>query len=351
MKNRFILFQRAGIFYVEDTTTGKQKSLRTRDRADAERLLAAQNEAAHLPAMNLQIAQVYLQHGDPQLATRTWQQVMEHIAALKSGPTRLRWQRAIRNQPLDLIRQRKLIETTADDFVAVLREGGVATNVYLRRIHHYAVTMHWLPWPVLPKRQWPPICYGIKRAITAEEHQKIVQRETNPALRAYYQLLWHLGGAQTDMANLKAEDVDWNRRVIAYRRCKTGTMSLISFGEEVAEILKNATGQRPFVPDAGQPDRFQTRPVFPAAHRNGRHQRRDLAQLPLRMGRTRESGGLSRTVRHAGFGPCQQDGASGLCEAGAGHPAAAGNLRSPARLRHGGCRQPAAIEHELKNGG
>ena len=244
MKNRFILFQRAGIFYVEDTTTGKQKSLRTRDRADAERLLAAQNEAAHLPAMNLQIAQVYLQHGDPQLATRIWQQVMEHITALKAGPTRLRWQRAIRNQPLDLIRQRKLIETTADDFAAVLKAGGVATNMYLRRIHHYALTTHWLPWPVLPKRQWPPICYGLKRAITAEEHQKIVQRETNPALRAYYQLLWHLGGAQTDMANLKAENVDWNRRVIAYRRCKTGTMSLISFGEEVAGILKTlpATG-------------------------------------------------------------------------------------------------------------
>ncbi len=49
MKNRFILFQRAGIFYVEDTTTGKQKSLRTRDPADAERLQAAQNEAAHPP--------------------------------------------------------------------------------------------------------------------------------------------------------------------------------------------------------------------------------------------------------------------------------------------------------------
>ena len=68
MKHRFILFQRSGIFYCEDTSTGKQTSLRTRDRADAQRLLAAKNEAAHQPAMNLQIAQVYLQHGDPALA-------------------------------------------------------------------------------------------------------------------------------------------------------------------------------------------------------------------------------------------------------------------------------------------
>ena len=52
MKHRFILFQRAGIFYCEDTSTGKQTSLRTRDKADAVRLLHVQNEAAHQPAMN-----------------------------------------------------------------------------------------------------------------------------------------------------------------------------------------------------------------------------------------------------------------------------------------------------------
>jgi len=38
MKNRFILFQRSGVYYCEDTTTGKQSSLRTRDKADAVRL-------------------------------------------------------------------------------------------------------------------------------------------------------------------------------------------------------------------------------------------------------------------------------------------------------------------------
>jgi len=37
MKHRFILFQRAGIFYCEDTSTGKQTSLRTRDKADPAR--------------------------------------------------------------------------------------------------------------------------------------------------------------------------------------------------------------------------------------------------------------------------------------------------------------------------
>jgi hypothetical protein len=40
MKQRFILFRRAGVFYYEDTTTGKQLSLRTKDEAEALTFLA-----------------------------------------------------------------------------------------------------------------------------------------------------------------------------------------------------------------------------------------------------------------------------------------------------------------------
>jgi hypothetical protein len=238
MKHRFILFQRSGIYYCEDTGTGKQASLRTRDRADAQRLLNARNEASHQPAMNLQIAQVYLQHGDPALATRTWQEVIAQIVAAKSGNTQLRWKSVNQDKALDGLRQRRLIETTAEHFMAALNAGTVSTNIYLRRIHHYAVTMHWLPWPVLPKRHWPPVRFKEKRGITFEEHRKILAREQNPAKRDYYSLLWHLGGAQTDIATLHAEDIDWERRTIAYRRCKTGVVSLIAFGDEVAGILK-----------------------------------------------------------------------------------------------------------------
>lgn len=220
MKNRFILFQRAGIFYCEDTSSGKQTSLRTRDKADALRLLNVKNEAAHQPAMNLQIAQVYLQHGDPALATRTWQQVMEQIVTTKTGSTQARWQTAIKDKALEGIRSRKLIETTAEHFLAVLKAGTVATNVYLRRIHHYAVAMHWLPWPVLPKLHWPPIQFQDKRAITLEEHQQIIAHERNPIHRAYFELLWHLGGAQTDMARLRLTGNSRRLPIIAARPAK-----------------------------------------------------------------------------------------------------------------------------------
>ena len=62
MKNQFILFQRSGVFYCEDTANGKQASLRTKDKTDALRLMRAKNQAAHQLAMNLQIAQVFLHH-------------------------------------------------------------------------------------------------------------------------------------------------------------------------------------------------------------------------------------------------------------------------------------------------
>jgi hypothetical protein len=86
MKQRFILFRRAGVFYCEETATGKQTSLRTKDEAEAITLLNTKNEATRQPAMNLQIAQVYLQHADPTLAQRTWQDVMDAMLPLKNRP-------------------------------------------------------------------------------------------------------------------------------------------------------------------------------------------------------------------------------------------------------------------------
>ena len=237
MKNRFRLFIRSGIFYCEDTGTGKQTSLRTRDRAEAERLLAAKNEAVRQPAMNLQIAQVYLHHSDPTLATRTWQRVMEHIVTTKHGPTQSRWQTAIKDKAFDSIRHRRLLETTGEQFLTVLRDGTVATNLYLRRIHHYAVTMHWLPWPVLPKQHWPPLVYQAKRAITLDEHRLLLANERCPVRRAFYELLWHLGGSQTDIARLTAENIDWQQQTISYRRHKTGTMAVQAIGPEVVTVL------------------------------------------------------------------------------------------------------------------
>ena len=226
------------MFYCVDTKTGKRHSLHTCIEDEARQIVDAKNQAQRQPAINLQIAQAYLQHGDPAMAARTWQQVMEQIHSTKTGNTRERWEYAIKDKALDLIRNRKLIQTSSEHFLDVLNKGSVSTNVFLRRVHNYAIGMHWLPWPVLPKLLWPAVRYEEKRAITFKEHQSIINREHNPATRAYYQLLWHLGGSQTDIAMLTAEDIDWNDQTIAYQRHKTGVKSLISFGEEIAAILE-----------------------------------------------------------------------------------------------------------------
>ena len=248
MKQRFILFRRAGVFYSEDTTTRKQSSLRTKDQAEAITLVNTKNEATRQPAMNLQIAQVYLQYGDPALAARTWQHVMEQIVSLKTGPTQERWKHAAADKAFDLIRHRKLMETGAEHFLAVLGNGSVSTNVYLRRAHNFAIGMHWLPWPVLPKLQWPPVKFKAKRAITIEEHARIIDREKNPELRAFYELLWHLGGSQSDVANLTAEDIHWPDRTISFQRCKTKVPVVITFGEEAAAVLQTLPRFGPLFP-------------------------------------------------------------------------------------------------------
>jgi hypothetical protein len=76
MKDRYRVFRRGwGTFYCQDSLTGKQETLRTRDRAEAHRLVAARNEGEQAPAFSLQLARVYWTAGDPTAATRlgtTW---------------------------------------------------------------------------------------------------------------------------------------------------------------------------------------------------------------------------------------------------------------------------------------
>jgi integrase len=138
-----------------------------------------------------------------------------------------------------LIRNQPILETHAADFLKVLELGKVSTNVYLRRIHNFALDMNWLPLPILPKRQWPQVRYKEKRAITFEEHQRIIAAEVNPERKMLYQLCWHLGENQGDIANLKGEDVDWNNQTISFVRKKTGVPVLVHPGAEALNLFKD----------------------------------------------------------------------------------------------------------------
>jgi hypothetical protein len=154
MKLRYRLFlRRKSVYYAFDDTTKTFTSLKTKDKAEANRLLMAMNEAGKQPAMNLSLARVYLRHSDPLVTTRTWQNVLDEIIAIKAGPTQARWKSAAKDKAFDLIRDRVLIETQAEHLLAVLRTGTVSTNAFLRKIHNFAVDMNWLPATVIPRRQ------------------------------------------------------------------------------------------------------------------------------------------------------------------------------------------------------
>jgi len=254
MKQKFGLIQRPwGVFYLKNKTTGEQTSLKTRDKAEAQRLLQARNDSEHQPHFNLALARVYLNGADPKLATRTWQEVMENIVGKKTGETQRRWEVAIKDRNFDSIRNLPVAETRPEHFDKVLADAKVSTNVYLRRIHNHALGMEWLLKSVIPRLQWPRPLFKSKRAITTDEHAAIIQREQNPERRDFYELLWHTGASQTDAACLRAEDVNRQNRTISYTRAKlksrAGTKPvLIRFGDEIEAILKRRPITGPLFP-------------------------------------------------------------------------------------------------------
>lgn len=249
MKNRYRVFRRGwGTYYCEDLVTKKQESLKTRNKDEAYRLVAARNETEEAPAFSLHLARVYWKAGDPAAAKRTWQHVMEEIPKLKTGDTQYRWLTAIKDKAFDGLRDLVVLETQAEHFLKVLEKGSVSTNIYLRRVHNFALDMSWLPWPVLPKKRWPVIKFKEKRAITKVEHDAIVARELNPERKAFYQLAWHLGAAQSDIAFLQAENIDWEENCVSFARRKTGSIAIMRFDEDVAGILQDLPETGPLFP-------------------------------------------------------------------------------------------------------
>jgi len=331
------MFQRRPVFYAEDSTTGKQESLQTKDRGEARRLLAAKNEAHVQPALNLHIARVYLSATDPQMRTRTWQHVMDAMALTRHGDTLYRWKNATKDEAFDSIRHLPLLEARAEHLLHAISQGTVSTNVFLRRMHNFAVDMSWLAWPVIPKRLWPAIQFREKRAVTAAEHERIVVSEHNRERRAFYELCWHLGDAQSDIANLHAEDVDWEAHTVGFFRKKTKSVSLIHLDGVVEKILRALPMTGPLFPKFRKLNTGHRATKFTFMP-TGERQRRHASQLSVCVGRTRENVWLPRTFRPASPRAQQQGGASLLRKEGAGDPTFIGQLR--ARV----CRESCEVE-------
>lgn len=245
MKNvvtqQYRLYQRNnGKFYAQHCLSAKQISLKTKDRQAAELLLTAMNEGSRDAQVSREVGLAYLSCTDPEAKKRTWSWVFEEVLKSKSKDTDnyRRWSVAIQDKAFSSIRTMPLIDTRAEHFLKVLEVGKVSTNVFLRRIHNFALDMSWLARPVIVKRQWPKVHHKKKRAITWEEHQLILGAEKNTERRDYYDLAWHTGASQGDLAVLRAEDIDWRENTIRFFRRKTGTAVSQRFGGEVASLLR-----------------------------------------------------------------------------------------------------------------
>jgi len=255
MKNqvnqKYRLYRRQnGTYYYEDCESGKQLSLKTKDKAEALRLLNAHNEKHQLASLNGQIGRIYLNARDPELNNRTWAYAFEELSKLKQGNTRIRWERAILDPAFDSIRKIALVDTRAEHFFKVLGARTVSTNVFLRRVHNFALGLGWLPWPVLPPKQWPRPQYKEKRAITEDEHKRILANEHNEERRAFYEALWEIGGSQSDVAFLTHENIDWNTRTIHYFRQKTKQLCQLRFGAggDLEKLLGRLPSEGPLFP-------------------------------------------------------------------------------------------------------
>jgi hypothetical protein len=251
MKEQYRIVQlgsRDGMFYCKDTQSGSRTSLKTKDRKEAERLVRHKNEALKNPHINRKIGMAYLSAADPRLVRRIWQEVMEDIIQDKQGPTLHRWETAIKDPAFNLIRKKVVVMTAADDFMAVLRAGTVCTNVYLRRIQNHCLDMGWLPVPILPKKKFPKIKHKEQRAITWDEHCRIAAREGNAERRDFYELCWHFGGSQSDIASLQAADLDYEKRGFSYNRLKTSSLSGCRIGPKAWEVILRRPRQGPLFP-------------------------------------------------------------------------------------------------------
>jgi len=181
---------------VKPIKTGKRTSLRTASEDEARQIVEAKNQAERQPVLNLQIAKAYLAGTDNGITTRTWQHAIEALTNTKQGANQVRWKTVAKDKALSPLLPRVIIETQSELLLRVLQTGTVSTNVYLRRLHNFCVDMNWLPWPLVPKRQWPAVRF---------------------------------------------KDVDWPNRIVSFFRMKTRwrgcTPPQIRFGKEVEEIL------------------------------------------------------------------------------------------------------------------
>src|ERR1019366_2609856 len=200
--------------------------------------LEAGNAAQRQPVQNLHLARAYLPASDPAFVERTWQVVMEQMQSRGKESSRERYASVFKSPSYDGLRNKKLMETTADDFFAVFKQNKVAINEFLKRLHNFAVHLGWIAIPIIAPYLWPKYEPKDRRGITQDEHQSVLAREKKAEWKLFLELLWETGASQSDAANFTADDIDWQPRTISYFRQKTGSLAQFTISKALEKALQ-----------------------------------------------------------------------------------------------------------------
>jgi len=249
MKPKYRLFKRGNKFYKRDTVTNQRTSLATSCRKAAQKIVDAENQSFESPALGHELAKAYLSSSDPGAKSRTWQDVMDEYARKGAEQTQQRKRRVFAMPEFDAIREKLVIGTVAEDFFAVLRSEKTTPNRYLIQLQNFAVDVGWAPRPIIPRRAFPkPRRKILMRAITREEHERVIAAEGDEERRLYYRLLWEIGASQSDAAKLRAENFDLKKGILMFDRSKTGQLCRMQMSDNLRRIVEDLPSKGPLFP-------------------------------------------------------------------------------------------------------
>lgn len=98
MKKAYRMFKRndrGGVYYIQENGKNNPRSLETTDKAQAQRLLDAENQAiGQNSSLNLQLGRVFISNANPKMVTRTWQEAINELSTHGKESSRQRYSKS-----------------------------------------------------------------------------------------------------------------------------------------------------------------------------------------------------------------------------------------------------------------
>ncbi len=243
-----------GIWTAVDKKTKKQTSLKckgTREQAEEIADIQFGNTDDSNSMHHMKSAEAHLMKCNPEWVTITWDDVAQR--KIKGPRSRVGGGKAIgttkvqisswNNKCWDKLRHKRCIDTVPRDFTDAVSSGRAGVVNFGRQLHSYAMDHRLIPYAIMGSEMWPKYKTGkMSRTITEEEHLKIIKFIQDDKLKTFTQytrrhpnttrkqwrdewenwlwFLWWTGASNTDAANMKAENIDWKKRVLEYKRQK-----------------------------------------------------------------------------------------------------------------------------------